>query len=86
VEIRETVWSTIVSRANQEVAQVQSLPNFEGRAAETYRVKFEEITNEIKVRIESLFEDVTDNALAGMRDQLTSIGRSFQDLDESFSF
>jgi WXG100 family type VII secretion target len=77
-ELKESV----VSRANQEMSEVEGLPGFEGQAATMYRQKFTELTTEIQRAIET----ISDEQLAGMRENLTKIGRSFEDMDSSFSF
>jgi uncharacterized protein YukE len=74
----ESLKTEVSTRATQEVAQVQGLPNFQGHAADAYRAKFEEITTQIRQSI----EQISDQQLGSMRERLRGLGRSFQDLDQ----
>jgi WXG100 family type VII secretion target len=73
----ENLKQTVAEQGSQEVAQCEGMAGFEGQAAVAYREKFHELTMEINRAI----EQISDQMLHGMRNQLESIGRIFEDAD-----
>jgi hypothetical protein len=69
--------ANVHQQAQAELNRVRGQQHFTGDAAGAYRQHFEDMVQEIQRAIER----ISDGQLAGMRNQLRSLGETFRDTD-----